>query len=51
MHCTTSELFADHLAFSRVNARANVNAELADRVYNCSSAADRTRRAVNADVR
>ena len=46
MHCNTSERFADHLAFSSVSARANVNAELPDRVHNCSSEADRTRRAV-----
>jgi hypothetical protein len=46
MYCDTPELFADHLALSSVNARANVNAEFPDRVYNCLAAADRTRRTI-----
>jgi len=46
MHGDTTELFSDHLAFSGVNARSDTNAELLDRVHNCSSAADRTRRAI-----
>jgi hypothetical protein len=29
-----------------VNARANVNAEFLDRIHNCPTAADRTRRAI-----
>jgi hypothetical protein len=31
MHCDTTELFADHLPLSSVNARANVNAEFPQR--------------------
>src|SRR5262245_27372711 len=46
MHGDATELFADHLALSGVNARSDVNAELLDRVHNCPSAADRTRRAI-----
>src|SRR5262245_13149645 len=43
MHRDPTELFADHLTLSGVNARANVNAELPNRVHNCASATDRTR--------
>jgi hypothetical protein len=46
MHCDPAELLADHLTFSCVDARANVNAEFPDRVHNCPSAADRTRRTI-----
>jgi hypothetical protein len=46
MYSDPAQLFADHLTLSRVNARANVNAELPDRVHNCPAAADRTRRTV-----
>jgi len=43
MYGDTPELFADHLALSSVNARANVNAQFLDRIHDCPSAADRTR--------
>jgi hypothetical protein len=43
MHGDPTELFADHLTLSSVNASANVNAEFSDRVHNCPSTANRTR--------
>jgi hypothetical protein len=43
MDCNATELLADYLTLPRVDARANVNAEFLDRVYNCPSAANRTR--------
>ena len=50
MHRYAAELFADHLTLASVDASANVYAEFPDRVYNCSPAADRTRRAVKRPV-
>jgi hypothetical protein len=46
MHSGATELFTHHLTLSSVNTGANVNAEFSDRVHNCPSAADRTRRAI-----
>jgi hypothetical protein len=43
VHRDSTELFADYLALSSVNARANVNAQLLDRFHDCPSAADGTR--------
>jgi hypothetical protein len=46
MHGDPTELFPDHLTFSSVNARANMDAEFPDRVHNSSSATDRTCRTI-----
>jgi hypothetical protein len=39
MNSDPTQLFADHLTLSSVDARANVNAEFPDRIHNCSPAA------------
>jgi hypothetical protein len=46
MHCDTTELLAHDLALPGVNACANVNAQLLDRVHNCPSATNRARRSL-----
>jgi len=46
MHSDPTELLANHLALSGVNARANVNSELPDRRYNRPAAAHRPRRTI-----
>jgi hypothetical protein len=46
MHGDTTELLAHDLALPGVNACANVNAQLPDRVHNCLTAADGTRRTI-----
>ena len=46
MHRNATELFADHLTLAGVNARANVNAELLDRIDDRPAAANRTRRTI-----
>jgi hypothetical protein len=46
MHRDTTELLAYDLTLSGVDARANVDAQLPDRVHDRPSAANRTRRTV-----
>ena len=46
MHCDATEVFAHHLALCGVNASANVNAELLDRVGNRPAATNGTRRTI-----
>ena len=46
MHRNAAEFFVHHFAFSGVNASANVNAELLDRVGDRQAAANRTRRTI-----
>jgi len=46
MHRDTTELLAYDLTLSGVDARANMDAQLPDRVHDCPSTANRTRRTV-----
>ena len=46
MHGNATEFFTHYLTLSGVNASANVNAELLDRVDDCPTAANGTRRAI-----
>ena len=46
MHRNATELFAHHLTLSGVNASANLNAELLDRIGDRPTAADSTRRTI-----